>query len=186
VFHHKLLELESELVAKEQAKAKFSRIAPECEGLLEFVERQVEVKLAAKVPKDWKGWLTYRRAEKQALVVIRGAAFKDGVFGATKAGADVPFGLDTVTEYQRGFDVSPPQDLDHLLVNFGHDGKQFRIFMWYGENIAPYKLVFAADVEDDPHHELSEAIVEACTWVLKRPKHLTLERYLKSVEEGQT
>ncbi len=180
MFHHKLLAVESELVAKAQSKVCFDRIPPECEGLLEYVEQEVEVKLAGKVPKDWKGWLSYRKNKKQALVVLRGRAFKDGMFGAIKAGADVPFGLDTVTEYQRGFDISPPQDLDHLLVNFGHNGKQFRIFLWYGENIAPYKLVFAADVEDDPHHELSNAVVEACIWILKRPKQMTLEHYLKT------
>lgn len=184
MFHHKLLELESELVAKEQAKKTFDRIPPECEALLGYVEQQVEVKLAQKVAKDWKGWLSFRRNNKQSLIILRGRAFKDGMMGATKAGADVPFGLDTVTEYQRGFDVSAPQDLDHLVVNFGNDGKEFRVFLWYGENIAPYKLVFAEDVDNDPHTELSEAIVEACIWIMKRPKHMTLEHYLKSETAG--
>lgn len=186
MFHHKLLELESELVAKEQAKKTFDRIPPECEGLLGYVEQQVEVKLAQKVAKDWKGWLSFRRNNKQSLIILRGRAFKDGLMGATKAGADVPFGLDTVTEYQRGFDVSAPQDLDHLVVNFGNDGKEFRVFLWYGENIAPYKLVFAEDVDTDPHTELSEAIVEACIWIMKRPKHMTLEHFLKSETGGGT
>lgn len=180
MFHHKLLELESELVAKEQSRKAFDKLPPECEQLLQFVERDVEIKLAQKVPKDWKGWLTFRRNNKQALVILRGRAFKDGMLGATKAGADVPFGLDTITEYQRGFDISAPQDLDHLLVNFGHDGSHFRVFLWYGENIAPYKLIFGELVDEDPHKELAEAIVEACIWIVKRPKHMTLEHFLKS------
>jgi hypothetical protein len=102
------------------------------------------------------------------------------MFGGTRAGFDVPMGLDSVTEYRRGFDVSPPQDLDHLLVNFGMDGERIRVFLWYGENIAPYKLIFAADLTDEPHKELAEAIVEACIWIAKRPKHETLEAFLQA------
>lgn len=181
MFHHKLLELEAELAAKEQTKHKLESLPPECIGILDFVEKDVELRLADKVPKDWRGWISYRR-NKQSMVILRGRAFKDGVFGPHKAGMDVPMGLDSITEYQRGFDVSPPQDLDHLLINFGMDGDNCRVFLWYGENIAPYKLVFAADLSDDPHKELSEAIVEACTWIMKRPKHQTLEAFLKAMQ----
>jgi hypothetical protein len=101
------------------------------------------------------------------------------MFGKPRAGLDVPGGVDTITEFQRGFDVSPPQELDHLLINFGGDVGTPKVFLWYGENIAPYKLIFMADVESDPHHELGEAIVEACTWIMKRPKHQTLNDFLK-------
>ena len=182
MFHHRLLEIEAELKAKEQAKLTSDNISPECFGLLQYIEKEIEVRLGDKVPKDWQGWLSYCR-NKQSTVILRGRAFKDGMFGTFKAGADVAFGLDTITDHQRGFDVSPPQDLDHLLINFGRDGNDFRIFLWYGENFNPYKLIFAADVDDDPHKELSEAVVEACIWILKRPKHMTLPQFLKELEE---
>lgn len=181
MFHHKLLELESELLAKEQSRPDLEP-SVECSALLDHVENQIEVRLSGKVPADWKGWLSYRRY-KHSLVILRGKAFKDGMFGSFRAGADVSLGLDTITEYKRGFDVSPPQDLDHLLMNFGLAGDQFRVFLWYGENFAPYKLIFAADVLEDPHDHLSEAIVEACVWIVRRPKHLTLAKYLSSVVE---
>lgn len=180
MFNHRLLEIEAEMKAKEQAKLTAGHVPPECFGLLQFIEKEIEVRLGDKVPKDWEGWLSYRR-NKQAMVILRGRAFKDGgMFGHFKAGADIPTGLDTITDHQRGFDVSPPQDLDHLLINFGLDGDNFRVFIWYGENFAPYKLVYAADVSDDPHKELSEAVVEACIWILKRPKHQTLQQFLKT------
>lgn len=178
MFHHKLLELEAEIAAKEQSKNKLEVFPPECVGILDFVEKEVEVRLGDKVPKEWVGWISYRR-NKQSLVVLRGRAFKEGIFGSFRAGFDVPMGLDSITEYQRGFDVSPPQDLDHLLVNFGLDGDKVRVFLWYGENIAPYQLIFAEDLAEDPHKELAEAIVEACIWIAKRPKHQTLEAFLK-------
>lgn len=178
MFHHKLMELEAELAAKEQSQHKLEVLPPEVLGILDYMQKDVEVKLGDKVPKDWKGWMCYKR-NNQSLCILRGRAFKDGMFGSTKAGMDVPMGLDSITEFQRGFDVSPPQDLDHLLINFGMDGDTCRVFLWYGENIAPYKLIFAADIGDDPHHELSAAVVEACIWILKRPKHQTLEAFLK-------
>ena len=181
MFHHKLLELESELVAAEQSKKNIGQLPPGCLALLEFLQNQVEGKLGDKVPADWKGWLSYER-QKQSLVVLRGKAFKEGMFGSCRAGADFPLGMDTVTDYKRGFDVSPPQDLDHLLINFGLDQDKYRVFLWYGENIAPYKLVFAADLVEEPHQELSEAIVEACIWIVKRPKHMTLQQYLQSAQ----
>lgn len=176
------MELEAELAAKEQSQRRLEVLPPDCIGILEFVEKDIEVKLADKVPKDWKGWLSYRRAN-QALVILRGRDFKDGLFGGHKAGFDVPLGLDSITEAKRGFDISPPQDLDHLLVNFGMDGDKCRVFLWYGENIAAYKLVFAADLEDDPHKDLAEAIVEACIWIMKRPKQQTLEAFLKTYKK---
>lgn len=183
MFHHRLLELEAELAAKEQSKHKLDTLPPDCVGILDFVERDIELRLADKVPKDWVGWISYKR-NKQALVILRGRAFKDGgMFGQFKAGIDVPNGLDSVTEYQRGFDVSPPQDLDHLLLNFGLAGEKYRVFLWYGENIAPYKLIYAADVDDEPHKELVDAVVEACIWIVKRPKQQTLEAFLKAQQE---
>lgn len=183
VFNHRLLELEAELKAKEQARRKPEQISPECYGLLQYIEKEIELRLADKVPRDWSGWISYLR-NKQAMVILRGRSFKEGgMFPGYRAGADVPFGLDTITEYRRGFDVTPPQDLDHLLINFGLDGDNFKTFLWYGENISPYKLIFQADVEDAPYKELSEAVVEACIWIMKRPKHQTLEHFLRSQEE---
>lgn len=182
-FHYRLIELESERVAKEQSRRGFSELPVECTELMYFVQREIGVRLADPVPKDWQGFLSYLR-NKDSLVVCRGRAFKQGMMGKTRAGLDVPTGLDTITEIQRGFDVSVPQDLDHLLINFGGDRDKPRVFLWYGENIAPYKLIFMADVEADPHHELGEAIVEACTWIMKRPKHQTLSDYLKEIGAG--
>ncbi|MBX9688530.1 MAG: hypothetical protein K2X27_17610 [Candidatus Obscuribacterales bacterium] len=179
MFHHRLLEIEAELAAKEQSKHKLEVLPPECQAMLSYLEKSVELRLGDKVPKDWVGWMSFRRNNKQSLVIIRGRAFKDGAFGQHRAGLDVPMGHDAITEYQRGFDVTPPQDLDHLLVNFGLDGDEFRIFLWYGENIAPYKLIFAANLADEPYKELDEAIVEACIWIIKRPKHQTLEAFLR-------
>jgi hypothetical protein len=65
------------------------------------------------------------------------------------------------------------------MINFAHTPHDTRIFLWYGENIAAYRIIFAADVPEDPHHELSEAIVEACIWILKRPKDVTLMDFLR-------
>jgi hypothetical protein len=180
MFHYKLIELESELIAKEQSQKGFAELPPECKVLLEFIEQEVGARLAMPVSKDWKGWLTYKR-NKDSLVICRGRGFREGMLGKYRAGLDVANGLDSVTEYQRGFDVSPPQDLDHLLVNFGGESHQEpRVFLWYGENIAPYKLIFMADVETDPHAQLVDAIVQACKWILTRPKDQTLSQFLAS------
>lgn len=181
MFHHKLMELEAELAAKEQSRQKLDVLPPECVGIISFVQKDVEVKVGDKVPKDWKGWISYKR-NNNSMVILRGRSFKDGMFGAHKAGFDLPMGADSISEYQRGFDLTPPQDLDHLLLNFGMDGDKCRVFLWYGENIAPYKLIFAADLIDDPHIEISAAVVEACIWIMKRPKHQTLEAFLKQQE----
>ncbi|MBY0360046.1 MAG: hypothetical protein K2W82_18740 [Candidatus Obscuribacterales bacterium] len=180
MLHHKLLELEAELLAKEQIKNGSQNFLPESLALLEFIENQLVIKLASKVLSDWRGWLSYRRA-KNSLVILRGRAFKHGGTESYAAGLDVPFGIDSISEYKRGFDIAPPQDLDHLLINFGQEQDSCRVFLWYGENFAPYRLILAGDLETDPHAELNEAIVEACSWIVKRPKHLTLERYLQSL-----
>ncbi len=181
MFHHRLIELESELVAKELAQKGLSQLPVGCVELMQYLEQEIGPRLGDKVPRDWKGWLTYQR-NKSSLVICRGRSCSEGMLGSCKAGLDVPYGPDTIGEYRRGFDVSPPQDLDHLLLNFGGDDEP-RVFLWYGENIAPYKLVFQANLADDPHTELSEAVVEACTWILKRPRHMTLSQYLQELDK---
>jgi hypothetical protein len=181
MLHHRLQEMEAELAAIEQSKHRLEVLPPECVFLLDYIERDLEVRLGDKVPRDFKGWITYRRHNKQAMLVLRGRAFRDGIFGMFRAGFDVIEGSEAIGEYQHGFDVSPPQDLDHLLINFGLDGDRFRVFLWYGEHIAPYKLIFAADLDDEPDKELSAAVVESCIWILKRPKHKTLEEFLKEM-----
>jgi hypothetical protein len=181
MFHYKLIELESELLAKEQSQQGFVALPPECLALMKYVENQVATTLSVPVPKDWKGWLAYTR-KQDSLVICRGRAFKDGVFGKVRAGLDVPNGLDAIKDFQRHFDVSPPQELDHLLLNFGRQHEDSaRVFLWYGENISPYRLIFQADVRNDPHHELSEAVVEACTWIMRRPKDKTLSQFLRDI-----
>lgn len=179
-FHYKLIELEAERVAKEQSSRGLETFPVECTVLMQYVQRSVEIKLADAVPKDWVGWLSYPR--KQSLVICRGRAFKvGGPFGKHRAGLDVPNGADAIADFQRGFDVSCPQDLDHLLLNFGQNANP-RAYLWYGENIAPYKLIYEAEVASEPHQELSDAIVEACTWVMKRPKHQTLNEFLAQLD----
>jgi hypothetical protein len=177
-FHYRLIELEAERVAKVESSRGLQRLTVECDALLQYVQREVGIKLADLVPKDWQDWLSYIR-EKQSMVICRGRAFKiGGAFGKHRAGLDVTYGADSINDFQRGFDVSPPQDLDHLLINFGVEA-QPKVFLWYGENIAPYKLIYEADVSADPHTDLSAAIVEACTWIMTRPKHQTLSDFLR-------
>jgi len=186
VLKARLLELEAELIAKEEAEklADVTELPPDCELLLEHLEVELSPKLAALVASDWKGFLTYRRT-KGELIVCRGRAFKeDRVFGKWKAGLDVPYGLDTMTEYMRGFDVSPPQDLDHLMINFGL-GNAVKVFLWYGENISPYRLIFQAEIEDYPQDALTAAISDALGWIVNRPKAVTLPQYLKQLKSGQ-
>ena len=179
MLHPRLQEMEAELAAIEQSKHELEVLPPECTAMLDYIERDIEVRLGDRVPNVWKGWISYRRQCKQSIIILRGRSFKEGMLAAFRAGFDVPQGHDAITEYQRGFDVSPPQDLDHLLVNFGVDGDRFRVFLWYGENIAPYQLIFAADLDDDPFNLLSAAVLESCLWILKRPKHKTLEEFLQ-------
>jgi hypothetical protein len=177
VFHFKLLELEAELLAKEDAARGVTEMTSECIYLLETIEAEIGVILAQAVPRDWRGWLTLRR-KNDSLLICRGRAFSVGMFGKFKAGLDVSGGVDSIADYERHFDVTPPQDLDHLLINFG-SGEKTRIFMWYGEGIAAYKLIFEKPIEPSPEQELQSAVVEACGWILKRPKHLTLADFLK-------
>ncbi len=177
MFHFKLLELESELIAKEDAARGVTEMTAECIFLLESIESEVGVSLAHRVPDKWRGWLTFRR-KNDCLLVCRGRAFSVGMFGKCKAGLDVTGGADTIADYERGFDVTPPADPDHLLINFG-TGEKTRIFLWYGEGIAAYKLIFEMPVDPSPEQELQAAVVEACGWILKRPKHVTLADYLK-------
>ncbi|MCC7528302.1 MAG: hypothetical protein IT342_07255 [Candidatus Melainabacteria bacterium] len=190
MFNHKLMELESELLAKQQCAGGLLDLPYECELCLQSIEQEVGIKLGSPTPKDWKGWLSYRRKDASdsqggksncGLVVLRGRACSEGgMFAKWKAGLDVPFAVDTVTEFKRGFDVTPPQDLDHLLINFGR-GKSTRVFVWYGENIAPYRLIFEADVDEDHDAPLKEALTEACVWIMTRPKETTLAEFLKGL-----
>jgi hypothetical protein len=177
MFHARLLELESELIAKEQAARGLEQLTPECAILLEQLQNEIGLKLGDKAPNDWKGWLSYKRG-KESIVICRGRAFNvGGMFAQWRAGFDVVNGADSVREAQRGFDVTPAQDLDHLQVNFGA-GDTVRVFLWYGENIAPYRLIFEARMDEDPEKRLQEAIVEACTWILTKPKGQTLPEFL--------
>ena len=57
MFHFKLLELESELIAKEMA-GQSAVLTPECDHLLQFIEAEVGLKLADRAPKDWRGWIS--------------------------------------------------------------------------------------------------------------------------------
>jgi hypothetical protein len=180
-FHDRLLELESELLAQEEAARGIDQSIAECAILLDGVEREIGMRLGDNATNDWRGWLSFRR--KDALLIGRGRAFAEGnFFKSFRAGLDCATGLDSITEYRRGFDVTPPQDLDHLLLNFGQ-GESIKVFLWYGENIAPYRLIYQADVMSDPTDQLHEAIVEACVWILKRPKSQTLLDFLKEFEK---
>ena len=176
MFHDRMINLESERLAKAQSQQTDVLLSEACVGLLMYVEQEIGVRLADPVPRNWVGWLSYRR-HKNSLAILRGQAFREGIMGKYHAGLDVPYGVDAISEYQRGLDISPPQDLDHLLVNFG--GDEPHVFLWYGENIAPYKLIFMDDVVNDPHRELMEAVVEACMWIMKRPKGKTLSEFLQ-------
>lgn len=191
MFHFKLIELESELLAKEECARGFSELPLACALMMESIEGEIGIRLGDKVPKDWRGWLTYKRKgsdhtsrDRLGLIVSRGRACSEGgLFAKWRAGLDVPYGIDTANEYGRGFDVTPPQDLDHLLVNYAC-GARWKVFLWYGENIAPYKLIYQAEItdetDDDVQQQLKEAVVEACTWILTRPKEVTLNEFLKS------
>ncbi len=182
-FHARLIELESEIIAKEEAARGIKELTPDCEILLATVENELSVKLGDQVASDWKGWISYRRANSQQIIA-RGRAFKEsGLFGKRRAGLDVAYGLDTISEHRRGFDVSPPQDLDHLLLNFGSGDSGVKVFLWYGENIAPYRLIFECDMADEPQDELKDAVLEACGWIVNKPKGVTLPEYLKSQKQ---
>ena len=175
MFHYKLIELEAELLAREQSQKGLDRLTPECAALLDYLQREVGIVLGQKAPKDFRGWICWRR-NQQALLICRGKAFQAPDW---RAGLDVINGADTITEYRRSFDVSPPQDLDHVMINFGGDASDPQVYLWYGENFAPYKLIFTASVASDPHTQLNDAMVEALTWIVKRPKDKTLAEFLK-------
>lgn len=181
MFHIKLLELESEIIAKQEVARGLAEMTAECVFLLDSVEQEVGIRLSDKAPSGWRGWLSYRR-KKDSLIICRGRSFAvGGLFSKSCAGFDVPNGADAITDYQRSFDVSPPQDIDHLLINFG-TGNKTKVFLWYGESIAAYKLIFEANVDDDCHAQLQAAVIEGCGWIIKRPKHTTLLDYLKELE----
>ncbi len=176
MFHYKLLELESQLMAKELA-GREAVLSEDCESLVHFIEAQIGMKLASPAQKDWRGWICYRR-QKNSLVVVRGKAFRQsGIFANYLAGLDVPYGLDTITEYQRGFDISPPQELDHLLINFRLTDPP-HVLILYGENISPYQLYFEDEAICHNQEKLKDAIAEGCIWILSKPKEMTLSQYL--------
>jgi hypothetical protein len=175
MFHFKLLELEGELLAKDLIEQKIT-LTEECESLLKFIETEIGVCLGDPVPKGWRGWLSYRR-HKNSLTICRSRAFSHG--SKMTAGLDVAYGFDAITEYQRGFDVTPPSELDHLLINF-HLLDEPHILIWYGENIAPYQLFFDKEASYTIEPDLKEAIAQGCIWILTKPKSLTLLKFLKS------
>jgi hypothetical protein len=176
MFHFKLLELESDLIAKELADNQ-AVLTPECLELLHYIESEIGMRLADRTVKEWRGWLTYRR-EKNSLIILRGRSFlKPGMFAKYEAGVDVPYGLDLITEYERKFEVSPPQELDHLLINFRLLDPP-HVLVWYGENIAPYQLFFDAEATYGSEDGLKDAIAEGCEWILTKPKTLTLSEFL--------
>jgi len=176
-FHARLLELESEIIAKAESQKGLDSLTPDCEILLQTVEKEIGLKLAEVAPHDWRGWLTFRNGVDK-LIVCRGRAFKEGgMFSKHRAGFDSNTGADSISDHKRGFNVSPPQDIDHLLVNFGC-GDSIRVFLWYGENISPYRLIFEQEMVEDPDENLKEAVAEACVWIAKKPKELTLPQYL--------
>lgn len=182
MFHFKLLELESELIAAELANQEIT-LTDECIRLMQFVEAEIGMKLADHAHKDWRGWITYRR-DKNSLMVLRGRAFlKQGMFAKYAAGLDVSCGLDTISEYERGFDVTPPQELDHLLINFRLMNPP-HVLVWYGENIAPYQLFFDAEASYECENSLKDAIAEGCVWILTKPKELTLSEFLQRHCDG--
>jgi hypothetical protein len=176
-FHHRLIELESELIAKEESRRGITELTFECSLLLEEVEQEIGIKLGDKAPKDWRGWICYRR--KNSIIICRGRSFETGLFlKGHLVGLDTSSGADAIADYKRGYDVTPPQDIDHLLLNFG-TGDSIKTFLWYGENIAPYRLIYQDEVSSASSDELKSAIVEACIWIMKRPKNKTLNEFLK-------
>ena len=105
------------------------------------------------------------------------------MFKNYRVGLDMAGGGDAIADYRRGYDVSPPADIDHLLINFG-TGQAIKVFLWYGYNIAPYRLIYQAEVATNPVDELKAAIVEACVWIMKRPKDKALNEFLKDYLPG--
>jgi hypothetical protein len=184
MFHFRLLELESELLAQELAKQEVPLTA-DCEELLAFLEVEIGMILGARAPKDWRGWLSYRR-QNNSLVILRGQSYLEGgLFPKYRASFAESSGVEAAYEYERGFDVTPPQNLDHLLVNF-RLGNPPSILVWYGENIAPYKLFFEAEATYAVEDRLKEAIAEGCIWILTKPKDLTLSEFLAKHQHNKS
>jgi len=184
MLHIRLLELESELIAKEEAQraSALAELPPECHTLKEAVEREIGLQLAGFAASDWRGWLTYRRGASE-LVIIRGRTFKEtGMFGKYRAGLDFAGGPDSIADYARHFDVSAPPDLDHLMLNFGiaHGAGSARVFLWYGENVAPYRLIFEEEMAADPEQALLNAVAEGLSWIVAKPKELTLPEFFRA------
>ena len=182
--YQKLLELEAEIIAQNSrntaAVQKQSELSGECVFLLNSVEDEIGMKLGNKTGGKWTGWVTYRRP--QALLICRGRGFAEGgFFPVYRAGLDNLNGSTSIAEAMRGFNVTPPSEMDYLLLNFAHE-KNTKVILWYAENIAAYRPVFEANVDDEPRERLHEAIVEACKWVVNRPKSITLMDYLKQLE----
>lgn len=188
MLHIKLMELEAEKIARDQAtkSSQLVSLPHECELLKAHIEEEIGIKLGAICDRDFNGWLTYRR-QSGDLIIIRGRAFKESNMlglGKWRAGLDVGHGLDSVSEALRGFDVSPPPDLDHLTVNFGVETTP-KVFLWYGENISAYRLIFAEELENNAEKALDEALSEAMSWVLNKPKDLTLPEYIKKLKQAK-
>jgi hypothetical protein len=181
MFHARLLELETDLMLQRQNEKPLAELPADCSELIAYLERMLEVKLGSKVPHDWQGWLSYRRPGG-CLVILRGRAYRENIFSNVhRAGIDYELGLQSIYEYAHGFDLVPPSSLDHLKINFSSEAK-VKVLLWYGENLAEYKLIYFGEVVDDPHHDLSEAIVEGCHWIVKRPAEQTLVEFLKTLK----
>ena len=182
--YQKLLELEAEIIAQnsrnDAALLKQSQLSGECLFLLDSVENEIGMKLGIKTGAKWSGWVSFRRP--QALLIARGRAFSEGGFFPThRAGLDTLGGLSSAVEAMRGFDVTPPAEMDYLLMNFAN-AKDTKVILWYAENIAAYRPVFEANVDEEPLERLHEAVVEACKWIVNRPKSKTLIEYLKQLD----
>jgi len=182
LFHFKLIQLESDLLAKSLSNQE-TELTPDCEFLLQAIEAEIGLRLADTCFKGWQGWITYRR-KKSSLVVCRGRSFAEGVFFRKyRAGFDAPNGMDAVTDYQRRFDVTPSQDIDHLLINF-RPGTPPKILVFYGENLAPYQLFFEEEADMSIQPEVEEAIAQGCVWILEKPKGTTIATYLEAQGKG--
>lgn len=186
------MEMEAELIAREQiarAESDDGRIlSAKSLFFLQEIGNEIGLELAQQCASDFRGWLRYTRkgsrgAGSSDLVLLRGRAFKEGgLFGKHRAGLDVVNGLDHALEYLRKIDVSPPPDLDHLLINFGRGQEkdaQDHVFIWYGENVAPYRLIFEHQVEELSLETLHQALAQGLEWILSKPKDLTLPQFLK-------
>jgi hypothetical protein len=179
-FHQHLIELESELIAKQEIERELSdELAFECSLILDAIEQEIGIRLGDKVQPNWSGWIAYRR--KNSTIICRGRSFaQSGLRKSYRVGWDIPGGESSISDCMRGHDVSPPQEIDHLLLSFG-GSPELKISLWYGENIAPYRLVCQLPASLDSLEELKTLIVEACTWILRKPKGMTINQFIKSI-----